>query len=380
MPDVYHRYLPYFIPIAILLAFIQLFISYSSNFKRIVVPSIFQNLIKITLPLVILLFYWQKISLSQVVNGILWNYILVFLGLVLYIYYLKQLKLKLDFSHLTKGTFKEMRNFAAYGFFVGVGQVLALRIDSIMIASYIDLSSTGVYAIAAFIGNAIAIPTNAVNQITAPIVAQAFRDNELEEIQKLYQQSSINLLVVGLLLFVGVAVSVEDLFALMPKNESLQAGILVVILIGLSKVFDMGTSINNQIINYSPYYRFGFYAILLMAVFNVIANFLLIKSMGIIGVALATLSSLTLYNLVKLLFIWYRLKMQPFTRASAYLMLLAAATFAISYWLPLDFHPLVNILIRSTLVTVVYGSVVYYANLSPDIKELIQDFLHRLKK
>ncbi len=377
-PPVYLKYLPYFIPLAILMAFIQLLTSWSANFKRIVVPSVFQNLIKLTLPTLVLLFYWQQIALSQVVQGILLNFVLVFLGLVVYIYYLGQLKLKPLVKQWDRKVLRDAGKYAVFGLFVGIGHVLALRIDSIMIATYIDLSSNGVYTIAAFIGNAIAIPTNAVNQITAPIVAEAFRDKDHLKIKQLYQQSSINLLVVGLLIFVGVVVSVDDLFALMPKSAGLQAGILVVVFIGFSKVVDMGTSINNQIINYSPYYRFGFYAILLMAVFNVGFNYLLIQRMGIIGVALATMCSLALYNLIKLLFIWYRLNMQPFTRSTLYTLGVACLSFMLAFWLPDTGYALLNIVLRSIVVLVSYVGLVLYFRLAPDVSEVVQQLWVRI--
>ena len=106
---------------------------------------------------------------------------------------------------------KKIANYAFYGLFGGIGSVLAFRIDSLMISTLIDFENNGTYAIALFIANVIAIPTNAINQITAPILSEAFKENDLAHVKMLYQRSSINLLVIGLLLFVGIVASVEDL-------------------------------------------------------------------------------------------------------------------------------------------------------------------------
>src|SRR5690606_40734310 len=70
---------------------------------------------------------------------------------------------------------------------------ISFRIDSIMITTMIDAESNGTFAIALFIANVIAIPTDAIGQITSPILSQAFQDNNLAHIRMLYKRTSINL-------------------------------------------------------------------------------------------------------------------------------------------------------------------------------------------
>ncbi len=375
-PPTFQQFLPYFIPLAILMALAQLFYSYSTNFKRIVIPSILQNLIKISLPILILLFIWDKISRVQMVNGIVLNYVVALAGIVIYIYFLGQLKLRPDFSLIKNPLKKEIREYALFSLFVGMGNVVAFRIDSIMISSLLDFDSNGIFGIAAFIANAIAIPSNAITQIASPIVAQSFKDNDLKHINFLYRQSSINLMIIGLLLFVLVAASVEDLFELMP-NKNLQGGVVVVILIGFARIIDMGTSINNQIINFSKYYKFGFYAILLLAVFNVVTNLLLIPQYQIIGAAMATLASLTMYNLIKYVFIYYRFGLQPFTVKTLIIILIASGCYLLAYLIPSTGIVVVDILIRSIILGVFFMAATIYFKVSTDVNEIFDKNLQR---
>ncbi|MEL6865830.1 MAG: oligosaccharide flippase family protein [Bacteroidota bacterium] len=378
-PPLFQEYLYYLVPIAILLAFVQLFYNYCTNFKRIVVPSIFQNFIKLALPTLILLHVWEYIARVQVAWGIVLNFAVVVMGLLVYIYYLKELKLRPDWGFLTAERIRQIRQYAAFGLFSSIGSVLAFRIDSYMVSTMLDFENNGVYGIAAFIGNAIAIPTNAINQIASPIIAQSFKEKDHQHIGFLYRQSSINLLLVGLFLFVGIALNVHDLFDLMPsRDESLKAGIYVVIVLGLARIIDMATSVNNPIINYSPYYRFGFYAILFLAGFNIICNLIFIPRFAILGAALATLASLSLYNALKLGFIWYRFGIQPFSRATLQLLAIAGFTFLVAYLLPLDFHPLINIAIRSTVLSLIYIPTVLYFNISPEASDLWRQLLKNL--
>lgn len=376
---VYNEYLPYVVPLAILMAFFSLLFNYSSNFQRIVVPSVFQNFIKLSLPILILLYLWKRISLGQLFNGVLINYVFAFLGIVWYVYFLGQLKIRPNFALFTKEKWKKIRHFAAFGFFGSVGSVLAFKIDSIMISSLIDLTNNGVFAVAAFIGNAIAIPTAAMMQISGPIVAQSFKKNDLAHIEFLYKSASINLLSVGLILLVCVVVSIQDLFAIMPNSAMLENGLSIVVLVGLSKVIDMGTSINNQIINYSKYYRFGFYAILLMAVFNVITNFLLIPKFQIVGVAMATLASLALYNLTKLIFIWWRFKMQPFSIKTIWLLLIAGLSLGLGLLIPTTGYHVLDIIIRSIIIISFYTGIIYYFEISKEANQFIRSILTKIR-
>jgi len=373
------RYLPYLVPIAVLLAFIYLLYAYSSNFKRIVVPSLYQNLIKVILPLLILYYIWGYISMDQVIYGILANYIIAFVGMFAYLYWLGELKMKVDFSFLNKERKQEIKNFALFSLFGGLGSVLAFRIDSFMISKLLDFESNGTFAIAAFIANVIAIPTNAINQISAPIVSESFKNNDLVHIRKLYKDSSINLLVFGLLIFVCIAASIEDLFLIMPKGDQLVDGAAIVLMIGVARIIDMGTSINNQIINYSKHYRFGFYAILFMAFFNIIANYILIPKYQIIGAAIATLASLTLYNLIKMLFIKWRLKMQPFSSKTLVIFLVAIFVYGISLLIPGTQNHYLDILIRSIAIGSVYFILVYYLKVSGELNIMLDKVLKRVK-
>ena len=379
-PPIYRQFLPYLLPIGILVAFFNLFFTYSGNFKRIAIPAVFQNLIKISLPLLILLYVWHSISIEQVINGILLNYILALLGIIIYIYWLGQLKLKLDFSLFSKDRIKEIRKFALYNLFGSLGAVLAFRIDSFMISTLVDFGSNGAFAIAAFIANVIAIPTNAVNQISGPIITEAIKNDDLTQVKKLYQNTSINLLVIGLLLFVCIAASIADLISIMPKNEELQGAVVIVLLIGAAKVIDMGTSINNQIISYSKYYRFGFYAILLMAVFNIIANLILIPEYKIIGAAVATLLSIGIYNLAKMIFIQWRFKMQPFTMKTLWILLISLAVYVIGVLIPSTEMAILDILIKSLVIGVVYISAVLYFGISPEFENLLNNAAEKIRR
>jgi O-antigen/teichoic acid export membrane protein len=142
---------------------------------------------------------------------------------------------------------------------------------------------------------------------------------------------------------------------------------------------DLATSVNTDIIGFSKKYQFNFYALFILAILNIASNLYFIPKYDIVGAAIATFCSLSLFNLVKLIFIWINFKMQPFTFATVKILLLAGLCWAMIYFIPFDFHPIVNIMLRSVLLTIVYGGLTLYLEISPDVNGMVRSGLGKLK-
>ena len=360
--------------LAMLVALFNLLYSYSTNFKRIVVPSIFLSLIKVSLPILVLLFYFKYVSFSFLANGILATYLVALLGMIAYLAHLGHLFLKPSFELMDNAMTRQMSVFAIFSLLSGMGSTLAFRIDSFMVGTLIDMENNGVYNIALFIGNAIAIPTAAIIQIASPLVSESLKNNKLGEVKTLYSKSSLNLLIFGVLLFTLVMASIVDLFGLMPgKDFDIYSGYYIVMTIGLAKLVDMATSINSQIIIYSKYYRFNVVAILLMALINIMLNLVLIPKFQVIGAAMSTFLSLTIYNLIKLGFIYFRFKIQPFSLATLSVLILGALGFGLSLLIPDTGNHILNIILKSAVVGAAYTVCILKLKVSEDVNELWRD-------
>jgi len=376
----FQQFIPFIIPLAILYSFFLMLTSYTTNYHKIVVPSLIHNLIKISLPALFLLLLYNVIGYFGLAMGLVAHWIFVVLALFAYLFHLGALNWKLDFSFLTKERMGRIRSFATYGLLANYGSLLATRIDEFMIPTLIDFKSNGAYAIAAFIGTTIIIPGMAVMQISSPIIAHSIKEDDWENVGKIYRKASTNLTLIGLYFFVAIICSVEDLFSMMSKPEEMAGGFSVVVFICLAKLIDMMTSVNNQIINYSKYYRFGMWAIIALGIINVFLNLFLIPAFGIAGAAMATFTSLVLYNILKLVFIYWKFKVQPFTKETLILIFIAAVSFLIGYFIPTTGIAWVDILIRSVTISAVYLPIVIYLNVSPDINTLLKERWEKISR
>lgn len=377
--DLFIEHFYYLVPIVFLLSFNNIFLRYVSNFHRVVVPNILdQFLIKITLPSLCLLYLGNFITINSFMVGIVINYSIVFLGLIVYTNWLGQLHLGTKFKFITKPLAKNLSENSFYGLLNSLGSQIAFRIDTIMVMAMLTISTGGVYAIVNVISDVITKPYKAISAIASPIISKSFSINDMEEIKTIYQKSSITLLIIGWFIFLGIWCSIDDLIIIMGKETILPAK-YVVLFLSLAKIVDLATSVNSEIIYYSKKFQFNFYALMFLAVLNVLLNLTFIPQYGMTGAALATFCSICIFNLAKLLFIWFQFGLQPFSLSTLKILIIAGISWGITILLNLNFHPVINIMIRSICLTSIFGGLTLYFNISPDINNMVKVGLDKLK-
>ena len=373
----------YGVPIIILsiaVVWTNVLTSYSSNFGRIVIPTIFNSLIyKIALPILVILSIWKFIDPLAFSWYVVGYYLIGVAGLIGYVYYLGEWKVRPQMGFLNWPLVKQMGLFAIIGMLGSLGSTLTYQIDRVMVPTLMDLKQADVYNIALFIGNSIEIPVRTIIAVTSPLIVKAWYDRDTNAIKNLYQKASNNLLIIGLFLFVGIWLSLDDLFQLTSKYELLKAGHWVVFMVGITKLFDLATSVNGQIIGYSKYYYFNLIAVILLGIMNAYLNYAFIEilALGLIGPALASFFSISLFNLLRVWFIWYQFKMLPFLWSNLWATLLAVACYYLVWSVPDIGTPIFDIIKNSVLIAIIFIPFVYYFKLSEDINQVIDNTLKR---
>jgi O-antigen/teichoic acid export membrane protein len=254
---------------------------------------------------------------------------------------------------------------------------LFLEIDKFMLNNYVKIENIAYYSVAVFIATVIAVPSRAMHQITYPITAKLMSENKHDELNDLYKKTSITLQVIGGLMFLGILVNINQLYLLLPIEYS--GGIFVVFTIGLSKYFDLILGNNNAIIFNSKYYRTVLFLGVLLVTLTVILNMIFIPLYGLKGTAFATLLSVTLYSLSKLLFVVKRMKLFPFTSKTITAFGILIACFLGFYFWEFPFQPVINILLKSILVSILYLVLSYKLKLSTDINDVIANVLRKIR-
>ncbi|MEM9920980.1 MAG: polysaccharide biosynthesis C-terminal domain-containing protein [Bacteroidota bacterium] len=374
----YFAYLPWMI---CFLTYIRLFAQYGAVLKRIVIPNILErHLFKLAQPLLLLLLVFGVLGFRDVLNGILLVYALALLGLFFYIRSLDaSFWAKPDFAAIRKVDFREMASFAVYGMLGGIGSQFAVQIDTLMVGALVEIEGAGIYRIASFIADAVGLPYASLFAISAPVIATAWKQKDMSQIEGIYQKSSLILTSVGLLLFLMAWFSFDDIAAISSKPSVFIKGKYVFLMLGISKLFRLFSSFNDHIILFSKYFRFSLYFMLLFAVGNYFMNLWLVPLYGLVGAATATMISTVVFNLLKMSFIQWRFKMLPGKRQSLYILLIALLVALVAYILPAVGIPLVDIALRSLIISLLFVTPILYFRISPDLNELAGNLIDRIR-
>lgn len=346
---------------------------YSSNFKRIVVPSLLLDFSqKLILPLLLIAVWQDWLSLELAMWGLLLHAALVTLGLMYYLRSIGEWHWRPNWAFVTPELRKEMLQFIAFGAFGGFALLVAAKSDVFMVGSLSAVKAAGVYAIAAYLATVIEIPTKSLYAASASSVAKYLADDNRTELEKLYKSVSINLLVVGLLLFGGIWISIDSVFGLLPKGDELSAGKWVFLFIGLSRVVEMGTGLNNYMVYYSQYYRYSLVSLGFLAAANILLSIWLIPIMGISGAALATLLSVSGYNAVSIALVWFKFQLFPFTAQTLKAIGFALVAFLLANLIPISGYELLDLMLRSGFFALMFGVLVLRFRVSEDLNGLVR--------
>ncbi|CAI8431945.1 MAG: Uncharacterised protein [Flavobacterium sp. SCGC AAA160-P02] len=248
-----------------------------------------------------------------------------------------------------------------------------LDIDKVMIPSKEEIALAAYYTVAVFIGTAVEAPGRGMLQILQPLTAKAINENNFKEVNKLYKQSSINLLLVCGLLFLLVNLNVQELFKLLPKEYS--GGKWVVLIISGAKLFKMYLGINGEIIINSKYYKILLPIGLGMAFSVAFLNDLLIDIYSTNGAAISTLIVVLFFSLLKLWYVKYKFSISPYSNKTAQLVILLVFIFISFYFWNFHFHPIINIVLKTILISFSYLMIAFKLTISPEINKLLSSIV-----
>ena len=372
------------LPLILVLAFSAVFNKYLSNFKRIAIPNIFENLLpKVANLGAFCLFFFLGFPEKA---AYLFFILMFILGLFGYIYYTNRIeKLKPDFStdYITKDNlWKEVLNYSFYGFLGNIGNFIAVKIDSVMIAEFLGFEPNGVYNTLYSIISLITVPAMGLYSISAPIINKHLAENDYEELDRLHKKSSLILFFLGLVLLSCVLVGFPYLTHFIKNGELLRQSEPVIWVLGFAMLFDLATGFNGHIISLSKYYRFNIVVMLFLAVTTVLLNIYFLKNtnLELFGVAIATSISLTLFNIAKITFNYIKFGVFPLTIEMIYALIIGTLGITVAIILPDFKSSFVNLIYKPSIILILFFIGNYFLKIFPLEEYVNRKFLGSIFK
>ena len=358
--------------LALATAYFEIFFSWT----KVNYQSVFGNVMRevfhrLCISLLLLCVFWGWLSVEEFIYSISGVFVLRSILMMLYAFRLYFPKLRLSFPENKVPVIK----YSALILIAGSVAVVLLDLDKVMIEHYLPIENVAIYGIAIYIASVIAVPSRAMHQITYPLTAILLNKRDKEGLKELYQKSSINLLIISGFIFLLIVTNIRQVYELIP--DIYQLSFSIVILISCAKLFDGLIGNNNSILFNSDYYRLVLVIGVALAILAFVLNLMLIPAFGLFGAAVATFLALTFYNTAKIYVVIWKFRIHPFTRQTAF-GLICILIFGLSfYFWDFPFHPVVNILLKSLLLGILYLPAIYKLKLSNDINSLLERLLKR---
>jgi O-antigen/teichoic acid export membrane protein len=309
------------------------------------------------------------------------TYLGIAFTLTLYLIIKKDLYITFVVSIVTKKFYKKIITFLAYIFGGVLVYSIASVFDSILIASVLKegLAAVAVFSLAQNIASLIQAPQRGIIASSVAALSKAWKDKDIAKINRIYHRSSINQLIFAVGMFALIWLNFSDgVFTFHLQKGYIDAR-WIFFFIGLTRIVDMGTGVNSQILGTSNFWRFEFFSGIILILLTLPLNYILTKYyLGILGPAISNLFSFTIYNAIRYWFLKKRFNMQPFTIQTLYTLILGVACFYACYFLFDKQAGILWITIRSLAFIIIYITGTLTLKLSPDIIPVWRTFTKRL--
>lgn len=293
-------------------------------------------------------------------------------SLFVYLVVTKKIHFTTKPSKVTRRLLTKMITYSAFVFGGSLIFTISQVFDSFVLGSVLGLEIAGIFGLATVITSIIQAPQRGIVSASISHLSKAWKDKNTALLQRIYQRSSINQLIFACAIFLLIWMNFYDGVTTFKLKPAYLTAAEVFFILGLTKIVDMGTGVNSQIIITSNYWRFELLSGMVLLVLMLPLTFFLTKKMGINGPAIATLISVTIYNTIRIAFLWKKYQLFPFTIQSVYTLLLAAACYGVCYFAYNDMHGIGGMTLRSITFIILYGAGAIALKLSPDIQPVLQ--------
>lgn len=348
--------------------------SFGWSFKKAVLSNILRELApRLLFTILLILFIFGFINLWWFMVLFALSYLVPAVTLFIKLRQTGDFNFITNISVLTRRLKSKMVNFGLFLFGAQFLNLLSKTADTIIISSKNGLADAAVFTIATYVVTLMEIPQRSITSISIPILSESWKNKDIKGISHIYTRSVANLLIIGLSMFCLILLNVHNLASFLGKDYK---GIeMVVFFLGLSKLVDLGTGANTQIIATSNYWKVDFTTNVIYTIIALPLNYVLISRYGLMGAAYSTLIAIAFYNAMRFGFLWIKFGLQPYTGKDFLAIVYAAAAALACYFIPYVSNIFIDTIVRTIIFCALFFPAVYYTGVSLEVNALIKKYL-----
>lgn len=369
--ELYEKFGLLILPLVLSEIFFILLRSYSRSLRRTVQPTFIREfLLRLLQTVLILIQIVAPMSFGVFLVLYCSIFLIGTLALVYDLWRAGEFRFGLSERWLPRRLRRSMVTYSGFTFSASLAGIVLGNMDQLMIGALLGdgLRNVAYYAVAFYFGSVIAAPGRAINQAAMPLLADAWKRRDVPLLQDLYHRSSLVQTLISGFLFLLMWMSIDDLFTILPAEYA--NGAQVALVIGLAYWMNSMVGLNMGILSMSRSYKVDAWSSIGMLVLNAVANFVLIRSMGIVGAAWATFLSMLMVNVFRTIYLLRLYALWPFGMRTLKVLLLVGVLASVVPWIPLTGLPMVDIVLRSLLVTLLFWPVAWVTGMAEELREM----------
>lgn len=371
----YARYIP------VLLGFLMLF-TLLDNYCKVLFNAVLGTflhdfVLRLIVLLLVLLFYFGLIDFNTYVLLFVISQAVPSIIIIIYLLYRGEFRFTGFRGFITPDFARQIISLSVFGIIAGMSSIALTTIDKYMVNHFEGLGDAGIYSIAVYFATLILIPARSLGKIAVPVVSELWKINDTRLIQDVYYKSSINQLLIGLLIFIGIIANMNNIFRILPPEYA--KGEMVVLFFGLANIISASAGACKIILATSSHYKYHTYLMVIYIVVVIISNLILIPVMGITGAAVAALISMFVYTGLTVLVLKSFFGFWPFRSVHMVLIVSAGIIYFIAGFIP-ELHVVTDILVRSVLIIILFAIITIVFRVSDDALRIYNIVINIFRK
>ena len=271
-----------------------------------------------------------------------------------------------------------MLRFGSAYFLSTILNVIAKTNDTLIIASQSagGLVDAAIFTIATYMITIMDVPQRSMISAATPQIAMAWKDNDIAKLDRLYKKTALNLLIIASGIMGVIIINTPLLLHFLGPTYKLLPTLMLVM--GFSKLIDLGTGLNSQILQLSKHWKIDLFTNMFFVLASIILNYYLTRNYGIVGTAFGGLTAIICFNLIRFIYIKNIYALQPFSWKNAIAIITATILTASIFFIPLFHQVWIDSILKSIVFILLFGFSMIRMNISQDITDLYRALIKKI--
>lgn len=383
--EVFARYVNFVIPLAFFMLYISVFETNSNLLLRIVLPKFIREVgLRVGTLVIYLMYYYKVIDFDGVVIAFCVLYGLATVINVAYLLSLKRVSFKIERGYVSEQLKRDFLFYTLFMITAALAGNMIPMLSKFFVAGKTGFHLAGVFTIATNIAALVEMPYRSLGAISRPHISEAMAKQDVAQADSLCKNVALHQFIAGSFVFLLIWVNIDFIFDLLPNGDIYRLGKWAVLILSLGRLVYSTLGVTTTTLSYSKYYYYSLIFTILLAAMSIGLNTWLVPRWDINGGALAYTISYAVYYVLLILFIKWKIGVQPFSGKMLPVFLVILVLFGLNWcWTSLltpwfaglfdkpIYGLLIDAALKSSLLVALGLTAIYKLKVSQSVNDLV---------